>query len=72
MLGVTLGTFVLKVRWPPGVKNGSPAAARCQNLKQLWYEKYIRYSGLAIAVVGGVFAIFWNIFHDFKAHKCPT
>ena len=74
-LGVTLGTFVLKVRICLFLSRGRAAISlhlsRCQNLKELWYEKYVRFTGLAIAIIGAVFAVFWNIFHDFKDSSCP-
>lgn len=42
-----------------------------RNLWVEWYEKYIRYTGLTIAIVGVTFAIFWNIFNDYDgAEPC--
>eukprot|EP00043_Microstomoeca_roanoka_P028531 m.18384 g.18384 ORF g.18384 m.18384 type:complete len:366 (-) comp8475_c1_seq1:128-1225(-) len=42
-----------------------------KNLEGHDYERIIGYVGVALAVCGFIFGIFWNIFYDFAVDSCP-
>eukprot|EP00730_Choanoeca_flexa_P019327 TRINITY_DN9434_c0_g1_i3.p1 TRINITY_DN9434_c0_g1~~TRINITY_DN9434_c0_g1_i3.p1 ORF type:complete len:366 (+),score=62.37 TRINITY_DN9434_c0_g1_i3:86-1183(+) len=42
-----------------------------KNLNHCKYEDTVAWVGLGIAVIGCVFALFWNIFYDFDTNGCP-
>ena len=42
-----------------------------RNLEGHKYESIVGYIGVALAVGGFIFALFWNIFYDYDATSCP-
>eukprot|EP00045_Choanoeca_perplexa_P004632 m.39473 g.39473 ORF g.39473 m.39473 type:complete len:364 (+) comp12677_c0_seq1:86-1177(+) len=42
-----------------------------KNLNHCKYEDTVAWVGLAVAVIGCVFALFWNIFYDYETTGCP-
>ena len=75
MLGITLGVAVLKVQMPSWCFNvlGMKSTFTRQTMAMTRFKLKLKWIGLAIAVIGFTFALFWNIFKShtyYLPHYC--